>query len=119
MAKNASNQGASSSGLEGAWNNQGGERVVTLPLARSPLPAVVPELLTDTEAAAFLGMPVRKFHKLRHESWMPDAVELSPRALRWVRSELLQAAVNHAPRRRLQDEPVQLRSSRARKEQSA
>lgn len=119
MAKNASNQGASSSGLEGAWHGQSASDIGTSPATLSPLPHVIPELLSDIEAATLLGMSVRKFHKLRHEEWMPEAVELSPRSLRWVRSELLKAAMNCAPRRKLQDEPAQLRSSRSRKVNTA
>lgn len=100
--------------LEGAWHGQSvkpaaGSQAST-PATRTP----PPELLTDVEAAALLGMPVRKFHKLRHEDWMPHAVELSPRALRWVRGELLQAVISQAPRRKVQEEPVHFRTARGR-----
>ena len=67
-----------------------------------------PVLLTDTQAAACLGVSVRKFHDLRSESWMCRPVVLGPRLLRWPRAEL-EAAVASMPRQATPgDEPAQL-----------
>jgi hypothetical protein len=38
--------------------------------------AFLPVLLTDDQAAAALGVSIRKFHDLREEAWMPRPVVL-------------------------------------------
>ncbi len=102
--------------LERAWHGNTAKPDATItpssPPSSPPSPRVAPELLTDTEAAALLGMPVRKFHNLRHEEWMPAAIQLSQRALRWSRSELLEAIATRAPRTKVQEMPSHLRESR-------
>ena len=73
-------------------------------------------LLTTAEGAAVLGLPLRTFHSLRNEPWMPRPVILGPRLVRWSHSELVEA-VGRMPRGAATDEPVQLalaRSVRAR-----
>lgn len=73
---------------------------------------VEPELLTDDQAAALLGVPVRKLmEKLRFEPWMPAPRMLSPRTRRWARAEL-QEAIRTIPHQAPSDEPPQLRRGR-------
>ena len=71
-----------------------------------------PALLNERQAAELLGVSVRKFHELRSESWMPLAIELGPRALRWRRDELLEAIATRAPRRTIRAEPEHLAARR-------
>jgi len=98
--------------LDGVWRNQS----PTNGAASKPGPSVSvtpsPELLTEREAAALLGVGVRKFHELRGADWMPKAIELGPRALRWSRAELLAALAERAPRRVVLAEPQHLRQVR-------
>lgn len=98
--------------LDGVWRNQ----TPTTGAASKPGPsqsvAPSPELLTEREAAALLGVGVRKFHELRAAEWMPKAIELGPRALRWSRAELLAALAERAPRRVVLAEPKHLRQVR-------
>jgi predicted DNA-binding transcriptional regulator AlpA len=54
-------------------------------------------LLTDEEAAAALGVSVRKFAELLHQPFMPRPLTLGPRLKRHVRAEL-EAAVASMPR---------------------
>jgi predicted DNA-binding transcriptional regulator AlpA len=77
------------------------------------LRAPPPQLLTDDESAAFLGISVRRFHELRHEEWMPAPKTFGPRSLRWSRAEL-EAAIEKMPRQsKLGPEPTQLAKGRA------
>lgn len=74
---------------------------------------VAPVLLNDEQAAACLGVSVRKFHDLRAHDWMPRPVVLGPRLLRWIRSELERAAVELIPRQAAgAGEPTQLLRAR-------
>jgi predicted DNA-binding transcriptional regulator AlpA len=74
-----------------------------------------PELLDDEQAAAKLGVSVRKFHELRHEPWMPRAVVLGPRHKRWSATQL-DAAIQNIPREeQVPAEPSQLAKGRAAK----
>ncbi|MES2841245.1 MAG: hypothetical protein V4794_13290 [Pseudomonadota bacterium] len=105
--------------FDGVWRNQtlkGDAPSHASPARSSTTP---PELLTEREAAAVLGVGQRKFHQLRAEDWFPQAIELGPRALRWSRSELLHALSTRAPRRTVQAEPEHFLKARARKELSA
>ena len=74
--------------------------------------AFFPVLLTDEQAAACLGVSVRKFHDLRSESWMPRPVILGPRLLRWPRSELERAITDMPRQGAVSPEPTQLLRSR-------
>jgi len=101
--------------IDGVWRNQtlkAGEPSRASPARSSTSP---PELLTEREAAAVLGIGQRKFHQLRAEAWFPQAIELGPRALRWSRTELLAALSTRAPRRTVQAEPEHFQKARARK----
>jgi predicted DNA-binding transcriptional regulator AlpA len=101
--------------LDGVWRNQTPSTDAASKPVRAQLSATPPELLTEREAAAVLGVGVRKFHQLRAEPWLPQAIELGPRALRWSRTELLQALATRAPRRAVQVEPEHFKAARARK----
>lgn len=68
-----------------------------------------PVLLTDDQAAACLGVSVRKFHELRAEPWMVKPVMLGPRLLRWPRAELEQAIAAMPRQAQPQGEPARLR----------
>lgn len=115
MRKDGQKTDSHTAGLESTWRGSHVTSVEELKESTSSTSHATSELLYDYEAAALLGVPVRKFHKLRKEAWMPQAIELSPRCLRWSRSELLAAVSDFAPRRRLLEEPPQLRDSRARR----
>lgn len=69
-------------------------------------------LLTDDEAAAALGVSKRTFHDLRAEAFMPKAIALGPRLLRWSIDELRNAVAN-MPRLKVVEEPVELAKARA------
>ena len=69
-------------------------------------------LLSEEEAAAALGVSVRKFHELRSEPWMCKPLVLGLRLLRWSRSELEQAVLA-APRQQDRAEPLHLAKARA------
>jgi predicted DNA-binding transcriptional regulator AlpA len=75
-------------------------------------PIVLPILLTDDQSAQCLGVSVRKFHELRAEPWMPRPVCLGPRLLRWVRSELEQAAAAMPRQEAPAGEPAHLQRGR-------
>lgn len=79
--------------------------------ASADAPSLPPVLLTDAESAAFLNVGLRTFHALRDEPWMPRAVALGPRLLRWPRTEL-EAAVQSMPRQESRSEPAALRRTR-------
>jgi predicted DNA-binding transcriptional regulator AlpA len=71
-----------------------------------------PPLLCERLASEFLGISQRKFAELRSSAdWLPQPVKLGPRALRWVREELLEALTKRAPRGGGK-EPAQLLRSR-------
>lgn len=101
--------------IDGVWRNQTSNTGAPSSTAATRLSTTPPELLTEREAAALLGVGERKFHQLRTESWLPAAIELGPRALRWSRSELLEALATRAPRRTVQAEPQHFQQARARK----
>jgi predicted DNA-binding transcriptional regulator AlpA len=67
-------------------------------------------LLDAHEAAAFLGVSLRKFRDLTKEPSFPAGRVLGPRSTRWVRSELEVWAI--ALPLAARDEPEQLRRSR-------
>lgn len=90
--------------LENAWGKQ--------TAAHCPTP---PVLLNEREAAGVLGVSPRKFHQLRSEPWMPQAVELGERSLRWNRDELMHAIVARAPRRTIKAEPAHFQQARAKR----
>lgn len=56
-------------------------------------------LLNFNELSAKLGISQRKARDLIQEPWMPAPIELGPRALRWVDSEVDEALAARAPRR--------------------
>lgn len=66
-------------------------------------------LLNFAELQAKLNVSERTARKIVAEPWMPDPIELGPRALRWVESEVDEAIAARAPRRAEPDqEPAQL-----------
>ena len=77
--------------IDGVWRNQTLKADAASNALHARSSTTPPELLTEREAAAVLGVGKRKFHQLRAETWFPQAIELGPRALRWSRSELLSA----------------------------
>lgn len=56
-------------------------------------------LLNFAELQAKLNVSERTARKLIAEPWMPDPIELGPRALRWVDAEVDEAIAARAPRR--------------------
>ena len=56
-------------------------------------------LLNFAELQAKLNVSERTARKIVAEEWMPDPIELGPRALRWVESEVDEALAQRAPRR--------------------
>jgi predicted DNA-binding transcriptional regulator AlpA len=82
------------------------------PSATPPAFAGLAALLPDVQAAAVIGVSVRKFHDLRDEDWMPRPIVLGPRLLRWSRAEL-EAAIMAMPRAQGRSEPAQLARARA------
>jgi predicted DNA-binding transcriptional regulator AlpA len=54
-------------------------------------------LLSAEQAARVYGISERTFHELRRKGLVPAPVELGPRLLRWVRTEL-EAGVAALPR---------------------
>jgi len=101
--------------FDGVWRNQTLKADAPSHAAPVRSSTTPPEMLTEREAAAVLGVGQRKFHQLRAEAWFPQAIELGPRALRWSRSELLAALATRAPRRTVQAEPEHFQQARARK----
>ena len=71
-----------------------------------------PVLLTDDQAAACLGVSVRKFHELRGEPWMVRPVVLGPRLLRWPRAELERSILDMPRQPAPGVEPAQLLRAR-------
>ena len=80
---------------------------------QTPAPSAFPVLLSDVQAAATLGVSVRKFHELRREDWLPLPVVLGPRLLRWPRAELEQAVAVMPRQQKPAGEPLQLAKGRA------
>lgn len=74
-------------------------------------PTFPPALLTDEQAAQCMGISRRTFRQLQGHPWMPKAIVLGPRLVRWSRAELEQA-VAVMPRQQDLSEPAQLRRSR-------
>lgn len=70
---------------------------------------IAPALLSDDQAAAYLGISVRRFHELRAEPWLPKPITLGPRLLRWSRVELDQAVASMPRKTEAAAEPAQLR----------
>lgn len=68
-------------------------------------------LLSDVEAAAYLGIGTSTFHGLRDKPWMPKPKQLGPRLLRWSRAEL-EAAIGNMPVQQQRGEPAQLARAR-------
>jgi predicted DNA-binding transcriptional regulator AlpA len=56
-------------------------------------------LLNFSQLVAKLNVSERKARQIIAEPWMCDPVELGPRALRWVESEVDEALASRAPRR--------------------
>ncbi len=74
----------------------------------APSAAIAPALLTSEQAAAYLGMSEAKFHELRSQPWMCNAIPLGPRMVRWSRSDLDDAVAAMPRQARRPDEPPQL-----------
>lgn len=97
-----------------APNNVGGTKHRQTPIAGAaartvrPEPASLPPFLNEAQAAALFGVSDRTFADLRHEAWMPDAMVLGPRSLRWSRDELIEALRQRAPRIKHQPMPSHL-----------
>ncbi len=72
---------------------------------------IAPVLLTEDEAAAALGVSRRTFQNLCGESYMPRAIVLGPRLLRYSLDEL-RAAVASMPRQAERTQPESLLRSR-------
>lgn len=74
---------------------------------------VLPVLLTDAQAAKLWGIGVSKFHQFRASGadWFPRAIQLSPRIVKYARSEV-EAAVARMPRQQAATQPEELRRAR-------
>lgn len=76
------------------------------PTVSAPAPR---RLLNFNDLRAKLNVSERTARKIVAEPWMPDPIELGPRALCWVESELDAALASRAPRRPEPDqEPAHL-----------
>lgn len=71
------------------------------------------EALNKKQAAALLGVSLRSFEHIRSEGWLPAPIILSQRVLRWIRSEILAALAERAPRAHGVAEPAALAAARA------
>lgn len=69
------------------------------------------EGLSAIKAAELLGIAERTFHGLRGRPGFPPPAYLTPKTLRWSRTELL-AWFNAQPRAALKPEPEQLQRGR-------
>jgi len=70
-------------------------------------------LLTAAQSAReVFGVSERTFHDLRARGLVPPAVVLGPRSLRWVRSELEDAAMKMPRQAQPGIQPAQLRRGR-------
>lgn len=67
----------------------------TWPSAAQP---ATPVFLNLGQASKLLGVSERTFHELRHRGLVPEPIQLGPRALRWLRDELIEHARQAAPR---------------------
>jgi predicted DNA-binding transcriptional regulator AlpA len=72
-----------------------------------------PLLLTAVQAAALLGMSVRRFHQLR--SQLPAPVVFGPRHVRWRRADLIAWVAGLVVDQGDRPEPPQLRAGKSRK----
>lgn len=81
-----------------------------LPPAHSAV--IAPALLTDDQAAAFLGVGSRKFREMQDDGLLPAPIVLGPRHRRWSRVDL-DAAIAAMPRQSAKAaEPAQLLRTR-------
>ena len=80
-------------------------------LSRQQLPP--PALLTDEQAAARLGVSVRKLQELVHEPWFPKPILLGPRLKRHSSAQLDSAIANMPRQLAVGPEPLQLAKGRA------
>jgi predicted DNA-binding transcriptional regulator AlpA len=100
-------------GLEGCQSGtttDGG----THPRRESPRAAhLQPVLVTDEQAAAMWQVGKTVFYELRASGadWFPRPVQLGPRTVRYVRSEVEQAVL-HMPRMGASSEPARLARAR-------
>ena len=111
---NQAQQSAGHGGVAGIQTRsaEAGSRSGSQQSSAASAAAAFPVLLNDDQAAACLGVSVRKFHDLRKEEWMPRPVVLGPRMLRWPRAEI-EAAVATMPRlAEAGPEPAQLRRAK-------
>jgi predicted DNA-binding transcriptional regulator AlpA len=65
------------------------------------------------QAASLLGVSARTFADLRAADWMPEAIVLGPRSLRWSRDELIEAVCTRVPRARHQAIPAHLAAAKS------
>jgi predicted DNA-binding transcriptional regulator AlpA len=78
------------------------------------LSPLAPVLLTDVQVAELWGISQSFFYELRKKdlAWFPQAVQLSPKVVRYLRTEA-EAAALHMPRQvGPADEPARLRRGR-------
>jgi predicted DNA-binding transcriptional regulator AlpA len=99
--------------FEGGEGSQGaGAAGKALAVSAGNSTGITPALFTSEQAAAYLGMSEAKFHELRDEPWMCDAIPLGARMVRWARADL-DAAIAAMPRQaRRASEPAQLLRSK-------
>lgn len=57
-----------------------------------------PAFLNLAQAAKLLGVSERTFHELRRRGLVCEPIQLGPRALRWLRDELIEHTRQTAPR---------------------
>lgn len=74
----------------------------------------VPILLDCHQAAAFLGVSLRKFRDMTKDEDFPSGRALGPRSTRWLRGELEEYAAKLPLVKR--EEPPQLTAARAARE---
>jgi predicted DNA-binding transcriptional regulator AlpA len=81
-----------------------------------PTLTLVPELLTDEQAAAIWQIGTSKFHELRSSKpkWFPVPIQLSARVVRYSRAEV-EGAVALMPRQLAPVEPASLKKARQQK----
>lgn len=82
-------------------------------------PTAARGLLSDRQAAEFLGIGERTFLGiLSTADWLPAPIVLGPRLRRWDAAELLTAVRTRAPRGNRPAEPEQLRRARIERQRS-
>lgn len=91
--------------------DRGGTPSAGSPVSTRQSATLLPTLLTDEQAAQCMGISRRTFRQLQTQPWMPKAIVLGPRLVRWSHHELEQA-VGAMPRQEDPSEPAQLRRSR-------